>query len=137
MLALAGLLARGTVRRSGGLLLDGARSRRPSRCSSRARRAPGGERAPRLRDSRRCARDPRSIERLAREQLGLARPDETVFLIREDACRPLEERLAKTLEGSMARNAASPLTARADVALTMGRASVSISDAPCSKRFDP
>ena len=27
---------------------------------------------------------PRAIERLAREQLGLARPDETVFLIRED-----------------------------------------------------
>jgi cell division protein FtsB len=33
---------------------------------------------------------PRAIERLAREQLGLARPDETVFLIREDvpAARP-------------------------------------------------
>jgi cell division protein FtsL len=28
---------------------------------------------------------PRAIERLAREQLGLARPDETVFLIREAA----------------------------------------------------
>ena len=28
---------------------------------------------------------PRAIERLAREQLGLARPDETVFLIRETA----------------------------------------------------
>jgi cell division protein FtsB len=27
---------------------------------------------------------PRAIERLAREQLGLARPDETVFLIREE-----------------------------------------------------
>jgi cell division protein FtsB len=27
---------------------------------------------------------PRAIERLAREELGLARPDETVFLIRED-----------------------------------------------------
>lgn len=26
---------------------------------------------------------PRAIERLAREQLGLARPDETVFLVRE------------------------------------------------------
>src|SRR4030042_3867190 len=26
---------------------------------------------------------PRAIERLAREQLGLARPDETVFLLRE------------------------------------------------------
>ena len=26
---------------------------------------------------------PRAIERLAREELGLARPDETVFLIRE------------------------------------------------------
>ena len=30
---------------------------------------------------------PRAIERLAREQLGLARPDETVFLIREEAER--------------------------------------------------
>jgi cell division protein FtsB len=29
--------------------------------------------------------NPRAIERLAREQLGLARPDETVFLIREEA----------------------------------------------------
>jgi len=27
---------------------------------------------------------PRAIERLAREQLGLARPDETLFLIREE-----------------------------------------------------
>ena len=27
--------------------------------------------------------NPRAIERLAREELGLARPDETVFLIRE------------------------------------------------------
>ena len=27
---------------------------------------------------------PRAIERLAREELGLAHPDETVFLIRED-----------------------------------------------------
>jgi cell division protein FtsB len=27
---------------------------------------------------------PRAIERIAREQLGLARPDETVFLIREE-----------------------------------------------------
>lgn len=27
--------------------------------------------------------NPRAVERLAREQLGLARPDETVFLIRE------------------------------------------------------
>ena len=34
--------------------------------------------------------NPRAIERLAREELGLARPDETVFLIREsqDAERP-------------------------------------------------
>jgi len=33
---------------------------------------------------------PRAIEQLAREELGLARPDETVFLIREDdpATRP-------------------------------------------------
>jgi cell division protein FtsL len=30
---------------------------------------------------------PRAIERLAREQLGLARPDETVFLIREEDSR--------------------------------------------------
>jgi cell division protein FtsB len=29
--------------------------------------------------------DPHSVEALAREQLGLARPGETVFLIREDA----------------------------------------------------
>jgi cell division protein FtsB len=28
---------------------------------------------------------PRAIERLAREELGLARPDETVFLIRDSA----------------------------------------------------
>lgn len=28
--------------------------------------------------------DPRAIERVAREQLGLARPGETVFLIREE-----------------------------------------------------
>jgi cell division protein FtsB len=27
---------------------------------------------------------PRAIERLAREQLGLARPDETVFFVREE-----------------------------------------------------
>lgn len=32
-------------------------------------------------------RDPRAIERLAREQLGLARPGETVFLIREEPRR--------------------------------------------------
>jgi cell division protein FtsB len=32
-------------------------------------------------------RDPRSIEKLAREQLGLARPGETVFLIREEPIR--------------------------------------------------
>jgi cell division protein FtsL len=33
---------------------------------------------------------PRAIERLAREELGLARPDETVFFIREEdaAARP-------------------------------------------------
>ena len=30
-------------------------------------------------------RDPASIERLAREELGLARPGETVFVIRDDA----------------------------------------------------
>lgn len=29
--------------------------------------------------------DPRAIERLAREELGLARPGETVFVIRDDA----------------------------------------------------
>jgi cell division protein FtsB len=28
--------------------------------------------------------DPRAIEKLAREQLGLARPGETVFIVRED-----------------------------------------------------
>ena len=28
--------------------------------------------------------DPRAIERLAREELGLARPGETVFILRED-----------------------------------------------------
>ena len=27
--------------------------------------------------------DPRAIERLAREELGMARPDETVFLVRD------------------------------------------------------
>jgi len=32
--------------------------------------------------------DPRSVERIAREELGLARPGETVFLIREHAERP-------------------------------------------------
>lgn len=32
-------------------------------------------------------RDPRAIERLAREQLGLARPGETVFVIREEPRR--------------------------------------------------
>jgi cell division protein FtsB len=32
-------------------------------------------------------RDPRAIERLAREQLGLARPGELVFLIREEPRR--------------------------------------------------
>jgi cell division protein FtsB len=32
-------------------------------------------------------RDPRAIEKLAREQLGLARPGETVFLIREEPRR--------------------------------------------------
>jgi cell division protein FtsB len=31
--------------------------------------------------------DPRAIERLAREQLGMARPGETVFLIRDDGPR--------------------------------------------------
>ena len=31
--------------------------------------------------------DPRAIERLAREELGLARPGETVFLIREEPHR--------------------------------------------------
>jgi cell division protein FtsB len=30
-------------------------------------------------------RDPRSVERIAREELGLARPGETVFVIREEA----------------------------------------------------
>jgi cell division protein FtsB len=31
---------------------------------------------------------PRAVERLAREELGLARPDETVFLIREEPQPP-------------------------------------------------
>lgn len=37
--------------------------------------------------------NPRAIERLAREELGLARPDETVFLIRDAAAseRPTSE----------------------------------------------
>jgi cell division protein FtsB len=30
---------------------------------------------------------PRAIERLAREELGLARPDETVFFVREQGAR--------------------------------------------------
>jgi cell division protein FtsB len=34
--------------------------------------------------------DPRAIERLAREELGLSRPGETVFLIREEP--PADER---------------------------------------------
>ena len=33
-------------------------------------------------------RDPRAIERLAREELGLARPGETVFLVREEPGAP-------------------------------------------------
>jgi cell division protein FtsB len=32
-------------------------------------------------------RDPRAIERIAREELGLARPGETVFVIREEPRR--------------------------------------------------
>lgn len=32
--------------------------------------------------------DPRAVERLAREQLGMARPGETVFLLREGPDRP-------------------------------------------------
>lgn len=33
--------------------------------------------------------DPRAVERLAREQLGMARPGETMFVIREDtSARP-------------------------------------------------
>jgi cell division protein FtsB len=32
--------------------------------------------------------DPRAIERLAREQLGLARPGEVVFVIRDDGASP-------------------------------------------------
>jgi cell division protein FtsB len=32
--------------------------------------------------------DPRAIERLAREELGLTRPGETVFLIREETLTP-------------------------------------------------
>ena len=33
--------------------------------------------------------DPRAIERLAREELGLSRPGETVFLVREDPDTPV------------------------------------------------
>lgn len=36
-------------------------------------------------DIRALKSDPRAVERLAREQLGLTGPGETVFLIREDA----------------------------------------------------
>jgi cell division protein FtsB len=43
-------------------------------------RAENARLASEIRDLR---ENPRAIERLAREQLGLARPDETVFLIRE------------------------------------------------------
>jgi cell division protein FtsB len=32
-------------------------------------------------------RDPRAVERIAREELGLARPGETVFVIREEPLR--------------------------------------------------
>jgi cell division protein FtsB len=32
--------------------------------------------------------DPRAVERIAREQLGLARPGETVFIIREESPEP-------------------------------------------------
>jgi cell division protein FtsB len=32
--------------------------------------------------------DPRSVERIAREELGLARPGETVFLLKEPPDRP-------------------------------------------------
>jgi cell division protein FtsB len=32
--------------------------------------------------------DPRAVERIAREELGLARPGETVFLIREQPDKP-------------------------------------------------
>lgn len=32
--------------------------------------------------------DPRAVERLAREELGLARPGETVFLLREAPNKP-------------------------------------------------
>jgi cell division protein FtsB len=32
--------------------------------------------------------DPRAVERLAREELGLARPGETVFLIRDQPAEP-------------------------------------------------
>jgi cell division protein FtsB len=33
-------------------------------------------------------RDPRAVERIAREELGLARPGETVFVIREESPVP-------------------------------------------------
>ena len=75
----------------------GARVRRPRDPQPRRASAEQVE-ALRARDRGRCAprtprlaaeiadlrTSPRAIERLAREQLGLARPDETVFLIREE-----------------------------------------------------
>ena len=39
--------------------------------------------------------DARAVERLAREELGLARPGETVFLLREEAPPPRRGRVAK------------------------------------------
>lgn len=43
-------------------------------------------------DIRALRTDPRAVERLAREELGLARPGEKVFLIREDAPPGAERR---------------------------------------------
>jgi cell division protein FtsB len=37
---------------------------------------------------RRLRTDPRAVERIAREELGLARPGETVFLLREAPDKP-------------------------------------------------
>jgi cell division protein FtsB len=43
-----------------------------------------GENARLVEEISELKQSPRAIERLAREELGLARPDETVFLIREE-----------------------------------------------------
>ena len=61
-----------------------ASARRSRRCAAEleALRAENARLSAEIADLR---TNPRAIERLAREELGLARPDETVFLIREAA----------------------------------------------------